>query len=205
MPISISAAQNKALKAGGFASETEDEGQFLTVSNVLEQYAVEFELNLEKAMKEAGNIASGALLKSVDFQLDNDGKTLRLYLADYFDYTNVGVKGVKSSRNAPSSPYQYKTLGMNEEGRRSIKSYIESGKAKVSIVRKEFAKGSEKKKISLIDAKVNTLVYMIKKYGIKATHYFDKAIEMTFKDLEQKLGEAAVADITYSINRLNTK
>lgn len=203
MPISISEAQNKALKQGGFASETEEGMSFGTVNGVLEQYAVLFKENLRIAMNEAQNIASGKLIDSFEFQISDN--TLRLYLADYFDYTNVGVKGVKSSRNAPSSPYQFKTFGMSEQGRNSIKSYIQSGKAKIDIVRKGFEKGSEKKKVSLIDAKTNTMIYLIKKYGIKATHYFDKAIEMTFKDISEKLGEAVAADISYTINRLNTK
>lgn len=203
MPISISEAQNKALKQGGFASETEEGVSFGTVNGVLEQYAVLFKENLRIAMNEAQNIASGKLIDSFEFQISDN--TLRLYLADYFDYTNVGVKGVKSSRNAPSSPYQFKTFGMSEQGRNSIKSYIQSGKGKIDIVRKGFEKGSEKKKVSLIDAKTNTMIYFIKKYGIKATHYFDKAIEMTFKDISEKLGEAVAADISFTINRLNTK
>lgn len=204
MPISISEAQNKALKEGGFASETEEGMSFGTVNGVLEQYAVLFKENLRTAMNEAKNIASGDLIDSFEFQISDN--TLRLYLADYFDYTNVGVHGVKSSfLSASKSPYHFKNFGMSEQGRNSIKSYIQSGKAKIDIVRKGFEKGSEKKKVSLIDAKTNTMIYLIKRFGIKATHYFDKAIEMTFKDISEKLGEAVAADISFTINRLNTK
>jgi len=166
-----------------------------------------FEENLRIVSNQVNNVASGKLLDSFEFQVTNDGNTLLLYLADYFDYTNVGVKGVRSSRNAPSSPYQYKNYGMSQEGRRSIRSYIESGKAKITTVQRQGLRPTnrEKKQLSLIELKTQTLIYMIKRYGIKATHYLDKTIEMTFKDIGEKLGEAVAKDITYTINTLNKK
>jgi len=207
MPISISAAQNKAIQSGILDKETQGGVAFGTVTNVLEQYAVLFEENLRIVSNEVNNVASGKLLDSFEFQVTNDGNTLLLYLADYFDYTNVGVKGVRSSSNAPSSPYQYKNYGMSQEGRRSIRSYIESGKAKITTVQRQGLRATnrEKKQLSLIELKTQTLIYMIKRYGIKATHYLDKIIAMTFKDLGEKLGEAMAKDITYTINTLNKK
>jgi hypothetical protein len=207
MPISISAAQSKAIQSGILDKETQGGVAFGTVTNVLEQYAVLFEENLRIVSNQVNNVASGKLLDSFEFQVTNDGNTLLLYLADYFDYTNVGVKGVRSSRNAPSSPYQYKNYGMSQEGRRSIRSYIESGKAKITTVQRQGLRPTnrEKKQLSLIELKTQTLIYMIKRYGIKATHYLDKTIEMTFKDIGEKLGEAVAKDITYTINTLNKK
>lgn len=207
MPISISAAQSKAIQSGILDKETQSGVAFGTVTNVLEQYAVLFEENLRIVSNQVNNVASGKLLDSFEFQVTNDGNTLLLYLADYFDYTNVGVKGVRSSRNAPSSPYQYKNYGMSQEGRRSIRSYIESGKAKITTVQRQGLRPSnrEKKQLSLIELKTQTLIYMIKKYGIKATHYLDKTIEITFKDIGEKLGEAVAADISYTVNTLNKK
>jgi hypothetical protein len=207
MPISISAAQNKAIQSGILDKETQGGVAFGTVTNVLEQYAVLFEENLRIVSNEVNNVASGKLLDSFEFQVTNDGNTLLLYLADYFDYTNVGVKGVRSSRNAPSSPYQYKNYGMSQEGRRSIRSYIESGKAKITTVQRQGLRPTnrEKKQLSLIELKTQTLIYMIKKYGVKATYYLDKTIEITFKDIGEKLGEAVTKDISYTINPLNKK
>lgn len=210
MPININAAQNKAIQSGILERETEGGVAFGTVTNVLEQYAVLFEENLRIVSNEVNNVASGKLLDSFEFQVTNDGNTLFLYLADYFDYTNVGVKGMGAkgegdSRNAPNSPYQYRNYGMSQEGRRSIRSYIESGKAKITTVQRQGLRATnrEKKQLSLIDLKTQTLIYMIKRYGIKATHYLDKTIAMTFKDIGEKLGEAVAADISYTINTLN--
>jgi len=207
MPISISAAQNKAIQSGILDKETQGGVAFGTVTNVLEQYAVLFQENLRIVSNQVNNVASGKLLDSFDFQVTNDGNTLLLYLADYFDYTNKGVKGKGDSSNAPNSPYQYRNYGMSKEGRRSIRSYIESGKAKIKTVQRQGLRKTtrEKKQFSLIDLQTQTLIYLIKRYGIKATHYLDKTIEMTFKDLGEKLGEAITADISYTINTLNKK
>ena len=62
---------------------------------------------------------------------------LKIRLLDYYDYVNKGVKGVKSSRNAPSSPYQYKNLGMSQDGRASLRKYIESGRAKINVAQNQ--------------------------------------------------------------------
>lgn len=210
MATSIKGALNSRISARELAAETESaEGvvSFAEVTNVLEQYAFLFQQNLAKVSKEVKNVASGDLLKSFDYQISPDGNTLKLFLADYFDYTNVGVKGVKSSKNAPLSPYQYKNYGMSEDGRRSIKKYIQDGRAKIKEIEKTSYKkaGLEAKKKSLIDTQTDNLIYLIKKYGVKATYYLDKTIEITFKDIGEKLGEAVAKDISFTINTLNTK
>ena len=210
MATSIKGALNRRISASELGAGTESADgavSFDEVTNVLEKYAILFEENLRIVSNQVNNVASGKLLDSFDFQVTNDGNTLLLYLADYFDYTNVGVKGVKSSRNAPLSPYQYKNYGMSEDGRRSIKKYIQDGRAKIREIEKTQYKraGLEAKKTSLIDIQTNDLIYLIKRYGIKATHYLDKTIEITFKDLGEKLGEAVAKDISYTINTLNRK
>lgn len=211
MATSIKGALNSRISARQLSAGTESaEGavSFDEVVNVLEQYAILFEENLAKVSKEVGNIGSGELLKSFKYEVSPDGNTLKLYLNDYFDYTNVGVKGKdKNSRNAPNSPYQFKNYGMSQEGRRSIKNYIQTGKAKIKEIEKTSYKraGLEAKKTSLIDIQTENLIYLIKRYGIKATHYLDKTIEITFKDIGEKLGEAVAKDISFTINTLNTK
>jgi hypothetical protein len=210
MPISIKGALNRRISASELAAETESaEGliSFDEVTNVLEKYAILFEQNLSKVSRDVKNVASGDLLDSFDYQISPDGNTLQLFLADYYDYTNKGVKGVKYSSNAPLSPYQYKNYGMSADGRRSIKKYIQDGKAKIRDIEKTQYKraGLEAKKTSLIDTQVDNLIYLIKKHGIKATYYLDKTIEITFKDIGEKLGEAVAKDITFTINTLNKK
>ena len=53
---------------------------------------------------------SGKLRQSVRFTTIIFGQSFvtELYLADYYDYINKGVRGAESSERAPDSPYSYK-------------------------------------------------------------------------------------------------
>lgn len=214
MSINIGNAQKKALSEG-FDFGGEDLSQFGVIGNVLEQYGALFLENINKYAKDLEVTNSGNLLKSMTAEISdtNNLKTFTLKLLDYFDYPNEGVKGIDSSRNAPSSPYQYKTYGMPKEALSSLKKYILGGRAKISSVKKDKALGigMEKKGLrgakgkSAIDTQVATMAYMIKKFGIKATHYFDLAFEETFKDFDDVMNEALGEDIQITIELINKK
>lgn len=212
MPSNISAAQRADLSGGNMASGLLDAGndfEFTGIGKVMADYGQKFLQNLGKIMNERGVVASGNVLSKSKFEVMNDGTVMNLLVPDYYDYPNEGVKGVKSSSNAPNSPYQYKSFGMSAEGRASIKTYIESGKAKIRTVQKSRDKalgiGREKKQLSLVDQQVNTLVYLIKRQGIKATHYFTDAVNMTFigTDFELKMSEAIGDDIVFVLEKTN--
>ena len=53
---------------------------------------------------------SGNLRQSVKFNTKIFGESFatELYLANYYDYINKGVRGAESSERAPDSPYSYK-------------------------------------------------------------------------------------------------
>lgn len=214
MSINIGNAQKKALSEG-FDFGGEDLSQFGVIGNVLEQYGNLFLENIDKYAKEEEVTASGALLKNMTAEIRDTGnlKTFTLKLLDYFDYPNEGVKGVDSSKNAPDSPYQYKNYGMPDEARASLKKYILSGKAKIASVKNDKALGigSEKKglrqgnKKTPIERQVLTMAYLIKKYGIKATHYFDLAFEETFADFDDVMTEALGEDVQISIDLMSKK
>lgn len=205
MPISLNAARDKAI---GKIGSSKDQFEFFVASNVLEQYGAEFKAELERIMAARDIVgATGDLMESINPLVDNDGKRLTITMLDYYDYVNEGVKGVKSSKNAPTSPYQYKHYKMNADGRKSIKEYILKGKAKVSATEGDKARGiglerkgvKFAKKKSLIDKQVDTLIYNIKKYGIKKTDYFTDAFEKVFANWEQDMAEAMGEDVALSL------
>jgi hypothetical protein len=214
MSINISSAQKKALSEG-FDFGGEDLSQFGVIGAVLEQYGALFLENINKYADQEKVVSSGNLLKSMTAEIRDTGnlKTFTLVLLDYYDYPNQGVKGVDSSKNAPESPYQYKNYGMPPEALGSLKKYILSGKAKVASVGKDKALGIgfEKKNLkqtnkkSLIERQVATMAYLIKKFGIKATHYFDLAYEETFKDFEDVMTEALGEDVQITIDLMSKK
>jgi hypothetical protein len=91
----------------------------------------------------------------------------------------------------------------------SIKKYILSGKKRIASVGKDKAlgiglekkgiKGSGKK--SLIDREVNTMAYLIKKFGLKASHYFDLAYQETFKDFDKAVEDALGKDFEFKLEK----
>lgn len=206
MPISIEKAQAKALSSGFLDNIGSNEIPMTTTTNVLEQIGEFFIQNLGKRANQKKVVASGKLLTDSSFKIIGDD-TLQIFMPDYFDYPNEGVKGVKSSSNAPGSPYQFKNYGMNADGRKSIKDYIRSGRAKIRTVVKSKDKalgiGIEKKKLSLLEIQANQLIYMIKRQGIKKTGYFNLALNDTLKDIDKAMGEAVASDISIALNKLN--
>jgi len=214
MSININKAQADFLREGGDLGGT-DIVEFGVVAGMLEQYGAELLTNISYFGNNKGVVGSGDLLSSMvpEITEDNGVTTFRLRMLDYYDYPNEGVKGVNSSSNAPGSPYQYRNYGMSSEGRASLKKYILSGKAKITSVKndKALGKGGEKigvafsNKKALIDQQVETLAYLIKRFGIKKTNYFTDAFNKTFKSFEVDMVEAAGRDIVITFNRLNNR
>ena len=213
MPISISKAQQQALGDGSLDFLDDLDGvdsnpvRLSITEKVLAQYGAEFLLVMGKLANQRKVVNTGDLLRDAKFRMIDDGTTLQIIVPDYYDFPNEGVKGVKSTRNAPRSPYRFKNYGMNPEGRKSIAEYIRSGKARIRIARNDKACGigREGKQKSLIDAQTDQMIYMIKRQGIKATYYFTDAIKETFKDFELTMSEAVGRDIVFTLQKLNRK
>ena len=214
MPTSLSKAQSNVINSG-FLDKIGTTGEFETyiAENLLEQYGVAFAAVLADNIKFKGLVGSGALADNIYPEISEDGKTLTISVLDYYDYVNKGVQGVKNSKNAPGSPYKYKNYGMNEEGRSSIKKYILSGKAKVRNIRNDKAAGigleskgiRQKPKKSLLDSQVDNLIYMIKKYGIKKTNYFDDAVNKVFSNWAVDMAAALGEDIKLNLRITSNK
>lgn len=206
MPKSFAKAQADAInKLGG-----QDREQFVpfVAQSILEQYGIDFKILLEKYINSRQVVASGKLADNIYPSVTEDGNKLIVTMLDYFDFPNEGVKGVRSSKNGVGSPYKFKNYGMNAEGRASIKEYILSGKARVRNVKSPVGlerKVDRGKKKSLIDKQVDNLIYMIKRYGIKRTEYFNDAFEEAFKDIDVVMGEALGIDIAMNIQTISSK
>lgn len=173
---------------------------------LFELYAKEFLFAIEEQIKNKNVKASGDLLKYTKAVANEDGSGIKVSMLDYYDYVNKGVKGVKSSKNAPNSPYQYKTYAMPKSARKGLKQYIESGKASIRVGNiKKTTIEAEKKRIPLIDLKVNTLIYWIKNKGIKTTNYFDIATEEVTKNLGEDIMYLLGKTITVQIGQPKKK
>jgi hypothetical protein len=207
MSINIGKAQADALsQLGSFGEDRPGPVPLTVLQKILVQYGSDFAIELAESMKQKEVFGSGKLADSIIPEVNEEGNTLTIRMLNYYDFPNKGVKGVKSSANAPTSPYQYKTFGMNRDGRKSISDYVLSGRAKIRNVRNDKAVGIglERKGVSALDSKINTLIYLIKAYGIKTTNYFDDAFNKVFKDFAVTAAEAVGRDIVITIQRLNT-
>jgi len=149
-----------------------------------------------RVVNEKNIVASGDIERNLTFYLDTEPEIATLYIEFpyYAKFVDRGVKGVRSSKNAPDSPFQFKNYGMSAEGRQRLSAYISSGKAKVSSrdVKRygAFRTESKFKKISEADSKLNTLIYNIKKYGIKKRNFITPVVQKSFEGFEQELADA---------------
>lgn len=213
MPTNLRKAQQDAISSGFLNQIGENKFEIAVATNLLEQYGEEFAKVLADNINQRGLTSSGALADNIFPQMSNNNQTLTVRVLDYYDFVNEGVKGVRSSKNAPGSPYKFKNYGMSPEGKKSIKQYIQSGKAKVSSTINDKARGiglerkgvraAEKK--SLIDRQVDNLIYMIKRFGIKKTNYFTDTVKQVFADFEVQMGEALGYDVKINLEALNKK
>ena len=153
-----------------------------------EQYAKIFFEEIQKELKNKKvKRASGDLADNTDVVANEDGSGIKISMINYYNFVNKGVKGVDDSSNAPNSPYQFETYGMPKKAREGIKKYILTGKARVRLeTGKKTIIGAQKKSAS-INSQVQTMVYLIKKWGIKTTNFFDNATERVTKDLSDDL------------------
>lgn len=196
----------------GFLDNTgsSDYVEFKVVGNILGQIGVDLKNEIEKNIKQRKVTDSGYLADNIKPSIveESDGSiSLIIKVPDYYDYPNKGVKGVRSSKNAPSSPYSFKNYGMSKGGRDNIKRSIQEGKMKVRNIRDDKAAGvgleskgiKYKPKLSLIDRQTNQAIYMIKRFGIKTTKYFDDAVKVALGTLQDDLREALKRDIIIQI------
>jgi hypothetical protein len=178
------------------------------IEKIMVQYGAEFVLKLEEKLSQKQNVASGALADSIVPTVRNSGDdvTLTIKMLDYWDFPNEGVRGVKSSKNAPRSPYKFRNYGVPDSMKRSLKKYIQSGKARVRTVRKDVAYGigneRKGKRINEQDTQVNTLGYLIKRFGIKDSQYFNEAFNEVFGEFESVIAESVSLDVELNITGL---
>jgi len=179
--------------------ETGSGGYSLTDPAGIQQEITNIAAGVIKAIQQKARdkqvIDSGAMTSDQNFTIKEtvygDMVGIELFMADYADYVNKGVKGWGSSANAPASPYQYKSKGMSAKGRQSIKQSIQSGGLKLTNVNEGFKLGLERKykkaKKPILDRQADKIAYLIKRFGIKRTGFIDEAVFESFKDFDVRI------------------
>lgn len=180
------------------------------LDKVLGESAKTFIENWKQIVNQKRLVSSGNMEKQLTFELDSEGdesRVLNIYVPYYAKFVDKGVKGVKSSKNAPSSPYQFKNFGMSDSGRKSIRDAIAKGKMKVRVsdVKKYGAVGYENKNVKhkggIIDEQLKQAIFLIKKYGIKTTNFIDPVVNKSFKTLSVDIANEIGRQVAIQIRK----
>jgi hypothetical protein len=154
--------------------------------NLFTSYVVDkSKANLNRLKKNA----SGNLNKSIKgyYKVSKNSFQLSFEMEDYGTFQDLGVKGSKSSRKAPNSPYK---MGTGSAPKGIFKTAINAW-----VVRKGIAPRDAQGKF--IDRK--QLNYRIRKSiyetGLKTTNFFTEPFETAFKRLPDEVVEAYGLDI----------
>lgn len=199
----------------------QDPNQFPIIQQILFQAGLDFNETIRKNLEKAGAIASGDLTDvSVPNAYPNDGGyTLEVGYPigskqlTYYDFINQGVKGVGGKNARPkkaSGKYNFKSKFPNRKMALNIYKWLNQARKSVSADKLDLSKVQKKKrklKQILTEAEnKKRLAYAIssaiKRDGIKATYYFDRAITENFgKDFKDALAEALGGDIILQLRQ----
>jgi hypothetical protein len=173
---------------------------------ILLGYANRFKDELLINIQKKQITASGSLEKNIIIKTPyelNGKSTLDIYLPYYAKFVDKGVKGVLDDSNSPNSPYQFKNFGMSEDGIKNLKKYISQAKKKItaSDVSKFKSTKQENKNKNIADTRLNTLIYLIKAYGIKTTNFYSNAVDKSFKGLEKNIADSIGVNIAVNITK----
>ena len=198
--VSINKAQAAALADGFVDSVSNDTKDGLRPRETLTGLFLLAGEFIEDTQKNLGNSnASGELSKSL--KLNEPVKSAGTVKVDvlmnfYGQYINKGVKGVKGG----TGEYSFKTLFPSRKMVEALeKSISRAKKSSRNTSSKAKSKGDQKNRSISNTSKAWGAAVNIKKYGITATHFVDKAAITTSAKVSEKLGHAFKIDILNSL------
>lgn len=159
------------------------------LEKILNNYGLKTTKQAKKILLSKNKVASGNLIKKLQIKVEKSDKgfSLLIIAPPYAKYVDLGVKGKKSSKKAPNSPYQY-TNKMPPAGP------IDRWMIKKGI------KNIRDKKGRFIKRK--QLQYAIRKsiflYGLETTN-FTKPYYDNLGKLNKELGEQISQDLANTI------
>jgi hypothetical protein len=134
-----------------------------------------------------GKNASGNLGGSLGYYLNvKDGVLeLRFLGAPYASVVDKGIRGSRSSANAPKSPYKFS----------GTKQMVNIGAIDKWVVRKGIKAGrNDKGQFIKRKSLVRAIARKIYLYGVKPSNYFSDALNVGLRTLPRKMAKAYVQD-----------
>lgn len=221
--MSINKAQAKELLNGYLQSLGSQYQKEPLIGKAIEFLLFKYALDWNKAVKlnltKAKAIASGALydvanpiiIQTPTGYTIEFGYPINSKAAKYYDFVNKGVSGVRNKKQN-AGVYQFKNPYPNRKMAASILSWLNISRKQVANVQ-QATTPLEKKRVKLkkmlTDAdNKKRLAYAIsskiKRDGLRATYYIDKAMKTVFNnDFRAAIGEALDTEITIQIRAIN--
>ena len=182
-----------------------EEYNWANYGDAISKVAESFTKNIAERAKLHQVIDTGAMIRDLEFKrmITDEKVIVEIFMNYYSDYVNQGVKGWGDDSNAPNSEYQYKSLGMPKEARKKIMNRLKRQGAILSDKSKKKKVGLEKKgeplkkkiKKSILEKKADRVVYLIKRFGIKETHFIDEAFNDTIEQCSDIIEAAFIGDM----------
>ncbi len=221
--MSISKAQSREFLNGYLQSLGDVYNTDPIVGKAIElllfKYAEEWNKSVKLNLTKSKAIASGALYdvsvpivrQTATGYVVEFGYPLNSKAAKYYDYVNKGVKGIDNKRSN-SGKYKFNTIYPNRAMAASIYSWLNKARKSVASVQKpttpiEKKRTRLKKMLTEADNK-KRLAYAIstkiKRDGLRATYYIDKAMKSVFNaDFRASIGQALDTEVTIQIRAIN--
>jgi hypothetical protein len=208
MAQSISQSQLHLIKSGQLDLMGEDVSSYKTVTfndlaDTMARLGAKYVERLVSNLNKADASSSGKLSDSItnlDVTLFGSVYTVEIEAAKYAKFLDEGVDGWAKSRG---SQYKFKTRGVDPQGEmvKSVKEWLlREGKFSRNV-KTQLSKRESKQK-SLVDATTKqaiSVAYMIKRQGIKPTHFWRDTTREMKQIVEVELGKALKVDIVNSL------
>jgi hypothetical protein len=191
------------------------------VEQILAQSGLDFNESIRKNLEKANAISTGALadVSAPQVATTSNGYVLSVGYPEgskqleYYDFVNKGVAGVGGKNAKPkrnSGDYKFKSKFPNRKMAANIFSWLNRARKSVKADKVDLS-GVQKKRRKLATAlnestNKKRLAYAIssaiKRDGIRATYYFDRAITENFtKDFKDALSVALGGDIIIQLSK----
>lgn len=194
---------SKFLDLLGESKEQYEPVKLTSIAESLEYLAAVYTDKLNKELQLADASSSGDLADSIlalDVELLGTVYTVEIEAKKYADFVNDGVDGWAKDRG---SKYGFKTKGVDPNGPmvKSIKKWLVREGA-ISRNTKKTVSNREGRRARIIDTTTKAAIstaYMIKRQGIKPTHFWDKATAQMDRVIKDEFGAALRIDIINNI------
>ena len=152
---------------------------------------------IEEKITKYNLVQTGGLSKKMTQQLVGTNQ-VNIKMPYYYKFLNKGVKGFKSKQ--PNSPYSFKdSFSMSPSGRENLRRMISEGGMKVAVVTPGKEVGLERKRRSVADMQLSTLISRIKSGGIKKRPFLDEALAENGDEVAAIISKAFAKEVILSI------